>query len=163
MALPPVTILPLALIAALCVTASAKTWTVARLTVALTGVGVAAHAALWAGHGVPGADGSSPELAHHAALSSGVSDAASAHALGLSPDMVLAHIAAVALSVALLRHGETLLLWLATLAERLAMPEGRLVTPPDVRGFAASRQTPALSTLIGTYGGQRAPPQLVSV
>ena len=163
MGVPPVTLLPLALVAALCVTASARTWTVARLAVALTGVGVVTHAALWAGHGQTGSDAIAPGLAHHATTTGAAIDAASAHGWGLSPQMALAHVVAVALSVVLLRHGEVLLLWLVTLAERLLRPERGLLSPPDLRGFASSGVAPVLSSLVGAHGGQRAPPQLASI
>ena len=44
--------------------------------------------------------------------------------------MLFAHVAAVALSVALLRNGETILLWLSTVAERTKVPEVRLPAIP---------------------------------
>lgn len=173
---PVVALLPLALAAALCVTASAKTWTVARLTAALAAMGVVTHTALWMGHSPPADGASSPLLTHHGSL--GVAplgspalqpaDSGSESAggflsalFGLTPAMTVAHVAAVALSVVLLRHGETFLLWLWSLAQRIFTPGESHVAAPRTFTFTAGRRVAALACHTGIAGGPRAPPQLV--
>ena len=163
--LPPVTLLPLAVVATLCVTASSKVWTFWRLALALSGVGVLTHAALWAGQAPIGP--SDVHLAMHAAAGQtapsamaggGMAESATGHAMGLSPLMVAAHLMALALSVILLRQGEVLWLWLTNLVRRRRPQQVAIIRATYPRAQTPRRRSTAEGRLYLASGGPRAPP-----
>lgn len=160
----PVALVTLALVAALCVTASAKTWTTGRLAFALAGIALLVHGTLWLGHG-PHAGSAQPGVGHHAANTLAAAGGAPlfGHSMGVSQPMLLAHLAALALSIALLRRGENLLLWLWFMARRvlvgLLVPFARLTS---TGGPAVAGSVPTLRSFCRASGGPRAPPHLAS-
>lgn len=161
----PAALLTLALVSILCVIASDKTWTTGRLTFALVGIALLVHGTMWLGHeshaGLP-QSGAGHHVANTLAAAPGAT--LTEHSMGASLPMLLAHLAALALSIALLRRGETLLLWLWSAARRalfgLLDPLSRPTSPsaPVVAGLSA-----ALRSFCRASGGPRAPPHLASI
>jgi hypothetical protein len=160
----PSALFALTLVAALCVTASARAWTTGRLTVALAGIAVLVHGTLWLGH-EPHV-GSWPTAAgHHLASTTAAASGAPlpSHSMGASLPMLLAHLAALVLAIALLRRGETLLLWLWSVARRVLVG---LLVPPTRPSTTSARVTAGLvltpDSCCLVSGGPRAPPHLAS-
>lgn len=161
----PVALLPLGLAVTLCVTASAKTWTIFRLTVALVAVGLLVHGALWLGQVSQVSSQLDDVTAHHLGDATAVGSSAhlAGHSMGLSTPMLLAHVAALVLSVWLLRRGETLLLWMWAQAQRLLSgPVFSAIVAPSASPRATAAEALDWTSLALVSGGPRAPPQLAS-
>lgn len=162
----PVALLPLGLAVTLCVTASAKTWTMLRLAVALVAVGLLVHGALWLGQVSQASSPLDATTTHHLGQAMAVGSGAhvTGHSMAMSTPMLLAHVAALVLSVWLLRRGETLLLWMWAQAQRLlsgpVFPAG-CPHPPSPNSTATKPLDWTSLALVS--GGPRAPPQLASI
>lgn len=157
-----ITVGPVGVLAGLLVTAAAvlvsrTQWTTSRLLVALLGMQVVAHGALWlegGGH------------AAHARLAA-LADAAPAHAHAGAGDatdlrMLLAHVAAVAVAAVLLAGLDAAVVLLAALARRLRPVV--LAAAPTLPPRRAGRAAPGLAAwaLERSTVVRRGPPALLA-
>lgn len=138
----PLTAAVIALVAMVCVNASARPWTAGRLIVVLSLTQLAVHGSLAMSH-------------RH-----GVAHEASSSHMSASGPMLLTHAAALLLTVLLLRQIDQLVLWILDAAQRFLSPP-RLPTLAVIAtvGFDLAAQSPGLGRTPRT-DRSRGPPAL---